>query len=203
LTISQTTQKIRGVPIPIKYDVNNATEAQTTELKGESGIENTQVRSSDSKKSMTDSSMLQEKRESIVASLAQREHTNFIKKTRAMYWNLTHNIRVICSVSKRYTKKGTPPYWYAYHPRWDAFLGEGNKAFLILGCMDIDLAFAIPLSILRKNLDKLNTTGQEKSEKMYWHIKIIEIATGEYALMLPKVSETLPLKEFMLKIIPR
>ena len=118
-----------------------------------------------------------------------------------MYWNSAHDVRVACTISKRYTKKGATPYWYAYYPKWDTFLGEGTKAFLILGGMDLTLAFAIPLSVLRENLDKLNTTAREEPEQMYWHVKIVETAPDEYALQLPKVSDALPLKKFAFKIL--
>jgi len=54
----------------------------------------------------------------------------------------------------------------AYHPQWDQFLCEGKKSFFVLGCMDLQHAFAIPLDILRKNLPALNTTTTERST--YW-----------------------------------
>ncbi len=209
----ETAKKIRDLLIPMEYtkldrmidimfttakDVESATEAEVSE--GEEDVR-TVPETKDETKGFTDSSVLQAKREMIVASLAQREHTNFIKKTRALYWNATHDVRVVCTISKRYVKKGAAPYWYAYHPKWDRFLSEGVTAFVVLGGMDLSKAFAIPLHILQKHLDQINTTVRKESQELYWHLKILETAPNEYALYLPKNSESLSLNDYVFDII--
>jgi hypothetical protein len=52
----------------------------------------------------TDSRLLQGKREAILQSVGQSIGTTLIKKSRALYWDATHNARVACSISKRYLK---------------------------------------------------------------------------------------------------
>jgi hypothetical protein len=141
----------------------------------------------------TDAAVLDAKRVKVIDTLAKTIGSKFIKKSRALYWDAAHDNRLACSISKRYTK-GAYPYWYAYHPQWDEFLGEGKKSFFVLGCMDLPHAFAIPLEILRKNLPALNTTTTERST--YWHIHLVETAIGSIALQLPKLSRQLPLDEF-------
>jgi hypothetical protein len=52
----------------------------------------------------TDSRLLQEKREEILQSVGHNLGTSLIKKSRALYWDSSHDTRVACSISKRYTK---------------------------------------------------------------------------------------------------
>jgi hypothetical protein len=141
----------------------------------------------------TDAAVLDVKRVKVIDALAKKLSAKFIKKSRALYWDAAHEMRVACSISKRYTK-GAYPYWYAYHPQWDDFLGDGVQSFFALGCMDLSHAFAIPLDILRKNLSALNTTTTPRST--YWHIHLVEKENGSIALQLPKISRQLSLDEF-------
>ncbi|WFU21018.1 hypothetical protein QA649_23130 [Bradyrhizobium sp. CB1717] len=141
----------------------------------------------------TDATVLDAKRVNAIDALAKRLGSKFIKKSRALYWDSSHDTRVACSVSKRYTR-GSYPYWYAYHPQWDEFLGGGSKAFFVLGCMDLNAAYAIPLDVLRKHLPALNTTTTERST--YWHIHLSETPNGSIALQLPKTSRQLSLEDF-------
>jgi hypothetical protein len=106
----------------------------------------------------TDSGELQAKREAIVAALAQRDAMPLIKKSRALYWSPDHSERAAFTISKRYTRKGGPQYWYAYHPQWEEFLNDAEHSYFVLGCMDRDHAFAIPAQVLHPLLKYLNKT---------------------------------------------
>lgn len=141
----------------------------------------------------TDAAVLDAKRAKIIDALTKKIGSKLIRKSRALFWDAAHEKRVACSVSKRYTKGGYP-YWYAYHPQWDEFLGGGSQGFFTLGCMDLPHAYAIPLNVLRAHLGELNTTTTERST--YWHIHLVEVGGGAIALQLPKVSRQLPLDEF-------
>ena len=121
-----------------------------------------------------------------------------IKRTRALYWDAGHTMRVACTISKRYTKRRGYPYWYAHHPAWEDFLAEGEKAFLVLGCMDLAVAFAVPWNALHPILDGLNTT--QKEDDFYWHIHLTEREPGELAILVPKRDAVLRLKEYALPL---
>jgi hypothetical protein len=146
----------------------------------------------------TDSAVLDQKRTQIVNAVASKIGAALIKKTRAMFWDASHEKRIACTVSKRYVKRASTPYWYAYHPAWDEFLGEGSESFFVLGCMDLSFAFALPLSEIRKHLEALNTTTLEHG--MYWHIHLVESQNGGYAMLLPKRSQQLPLEEYRVSL---
>lgn len=146
----------------------------------------------------TDSGLLQAKREDIVASLATREGSPLIRKSRALYWNAARDLRVACSISKLYTGKNQVPYWYAYHPAWEEFLSPAERGFFVLGCMDRNEAYAIPEPQMAKILPHLHTTAP-KDGKIYWHIHLKE-GVGGLELLIPKTGQTLPLSPFALPV---
>jgi len=141
----------------------------------------------------TDSAILQTKRLSIIAALSARESTHLLQKTRAQYWNATRDVRAVCSISKRYAGKNQDPYWYAYHPQWDEFLGGAERSFFVLGCMDLNEAFGIPRDIIRAILPHLHQSVREGGA--YWHIHLIETSEG-LALYQPKAGANLPLSPY-------
>jgi hypothetical protein len=208
---SETGKKIRSLVIPKEYtrldgmidvmfttakDVESATEA-------ESGTEESSAEESSGKTKgvwkVTDAAVLQKKREDIIAALGRREGTVLIKASRALYWNSEHDVRAACTVSKRYLRKNSPPYWYAYHPLWNKFLDEGKRSYLVLGCIDRNQAFAIPLADIRSVLAELNTTEREDGQ-IYWHLHISESKDGELALILPKSRSKHSLKPYQIKL---
>ena len=142
----------------------------------------------------TDSKVLDAKRNEIIKRLGEFKESALIKKTRATYWSSDHKLRVACTVSKPYEREGQR-YWYAYHPRWDEFLKDGDDSYLVLGCMDLDIAFAIPRDIIQRKLDYLNPTVKANGKK-YWHIIISEPQESQYELYLSKGEENLPINQY-------
>jgi len=208
---AETGQKIRSLLVPMEYtklddmidvmfttakDVETATEADTS---GPDEEEDDEERASRQKGvwQFTDSATLQRKRDVIVAAIAKRESTNLLKKSRALHWSSDREVRIACAISKRY-ERGAYKYWYAYHPQWDEFLGTAPRAYFVLGCVDLDIAFAVPAAKLRENLDSLNTTTTEKGH--YWHIHIAEGPRGSYGIVLPKLGTTLPLAGYEVRL---
>lgn len=147
----------------------------------------------------TNSRILQEKRDEIIAALAHREDASLLKKSRALYWSSDHSIRAVFTISKHYDRKNGPHYWYAHHIPWDEFLNEGKTGYFVLGCMDRDHAFAIPQNVLHKFLDHLHTTRSDAGS-YYWHIQLSEAASGEVVLLIPKQKTNLPLSDYVLKL---
>ena len=100
-------------------------------------------------------------------------------------------------MSKRYAGKNQAPYWYAYHPQWDTFLSEADRGFFVLGCMDLETAFAVPHAAMKPLLPSLHTTTN-KGGGTYWHIHLIEHGAG-LAISAPK-SKPLDLSQFQIAI---
>jgi hypothetical protein len=144
----------------------------------------------------TDRELLQAKRESVVIALSKITSANLIRKSASLYWNSSHTTRIACAVSKSYDES-LVRYWYAYHPAWDAFLGEAESAFFALGCMDIESAFAIPFKTMHPLVESLNTT--QLDDKFYWHIHLKETSKG-IVMLLPKKGEPLNLEPFRISL---
>ncbi|HEX8418639.1 MAG TPA: hypothetical protein VF638_01345 [Sphingomonas sp.] len=145
----------------------------------------------------TDAQLLQAKREDVIAALGRREIASLVRKSRALYWNAQRDVRAACSMSKRYTGKNQAPYWYAYHPQWDTFLGEADRGFFVLGCMDLETAFAVPHATIKPLLPSLHTTTN-KSGTTYWHVHLIE--HGDIlAISIPK-STPLDLSPYQMSV---
>lgn len=138
---------------------------------------------------------IQLRREQIALTISNKFGVSLIKRTRAMYWTADHSRRMICAISKRYERRGGPPYWYAYHPQWDDFLKDDPEAVFVLGCVDLPFAFAIPRTVMQTLLPGLNTTFRDENSS-YWHIHINERNSGNYTIPLPKMSSIFDLKPF-------
>jgi hypothetical protein len=140
---------------------------------------------------------VQAKRDQIIKSVSQRFSRPLVKKSRALWWDSDHLIRIACTISKRYADRSYP-YWYAYHPQWDEFLREGTDSLFVLGCTDQPFTFALPWRVIHSVLDALNTTTTDRST--YWHLNVSEPRPEKFALQLPKRSSSLPLDEFRIPI---
>ena len=129
--------------------------------------------------------------------MGRREASSLIRKSRALYWNAGHDVRAACAMSKRYTGKNQAPYWYAYHRQWAAFLEEGERTFYILGCMDLDRAFAVPHSTMKSLLPHLHTTT--KGDATYWHVHVIQTDAG-LSIAAPKRGDAVPLEPYAFSV---
>ncbi len=103
--------------------------------------------------------------------------------------------RVVCTISKSFDS-GTP-YWFAYHPKWDDFLRGAANAYFILGCLDLEEAFAIPRLTIDQNLPYLHVS--QDSGRKYWHIHIGKTKNGNYELVVPR-KINIPLEPFKLPL---
>lgn len=202
---TETDRKIRSILAPMEYtrldemvDVmfTAATDvalAEQTNVADELSDESTDQAGEKRGWQFTDTALLERKREQIISAVSRALETSLIKKSRALYWDAAHEKRIGCTISKRYDRSWYR-YWYAYHPQWDAFLEAGTSSFLVLGCMDLPFAFAVPWNTMHTLLPALNTTTTERST--YWHLHIVEIEPDVYALLLPKRSDNIPLSGF-------
>lgn len=112
---------------------------------------------------------MEKKRFLIVESFFQSKKMKFLRKSKTNFSDILSKTRVTCAVSKKY-EMDSQIYWYALHPKWIEFLKSGEDSFFILGCMDREKAYAIPLSLILENVNSLNRT--ERGDKSYWHITL-------------------------------
>lgn len=136
-----TSAKIRSVLVPMEYtrldalvDVmfTTAKDVEATVDSEKPGAEAIAAETEGSGWEFTPTAVIQAHREAIVRALGERDSKKLVKRSRALYWDADHQYRVVCTVSKRYDRKGSGTYWYAYHPAWDEFLAEGQSGWFVL-----------------------------------------------------------------------
>lgn len=140
----------------------------------------------------TDSAVLHAKRLKLIEAFGNRHGKHLLQKTRAKFSSQDKSLRVVCSISKRYNSTSNP-YWYAFHPQWKSFLEEADEGYFMLGCMDRNDAFAIPIGELEGLLPKLNQTVRETGA--YWHVHLVD-QSGQVAINIPNESELFDLTKF-------
>lgn len=134
------------------------------------------------KQEKTPQELMAAMRQMILAAVGKRERVPLIKKSTALYWSSDRNLRVVCSVSKHYSRGA---YWYGYHQQWDKFLSEGTNGFFVLGCIGRDEAYALPFDWIHSKLHELHTT--ERDGTKYWHVHLEEAPSGD--LVMPTFTE--------------
>jgi hypothetical protein len=70
-------------------------------------------------------------------------------------------------------------YWYGFSPEWHQFLSQARISFLVLGCVDRDVAYAVPGSEIERILGDIHRTGER-----HWHLLLGENESGSLDLIL-------------------
>ncbi|MES9988119.1 MAG: hypothetical protein ABW077_09395 [Candidatus Thiodiazotropha endolucinida] len=198
-------EKMRHILRPVEYTLLDAlvdivyTTSQDTEDVGivEDDILKKSIENIEKKGTweFTETKIINSLRNQIIERFSSLKGQQLIKRTRATYWSPSRTFRIACTISKRYEREGQR-YWYAYHPAWDKFLEDADDAYLILGCVDLEIIFAIPRKIIIRQLQHLNKT-ERADDKSYWHIAIAEFEKKKYQLVLPKNNSSLDLSPYV------
>lgn len=141
----------------------------------------------------TDREVLNAKRLNAVEAFGRLKGVEFVKKSTTLFWTTDKKIRACCAVSKHYDT-AQPGYWFAYHPQWDEFLKEGEESYLLLACMDLDDAFALPYKWITTQKQFLNMT--ERGVRSFWHIHFATLDDGALAINLHKKKEKVPVVKY-------
>jgi hypothetical protein len=199
-----TAAKIRSLLVPMEYtrldgliDVlfATATDVETALPVTEAAADDEARQAYD----FTSPEILKAKREQLIAALERKFGTKLVRKTRAMYWDAEHQHPTVFTLSKRYDRSAIPTYWYAYHPAWDEFLASSKAGRFVLGGVDLMVAFAVPVEVMREHLAEFNQTTKPDGS-CYWHIKVKEATPGHYQLLLSKSGTSLPLDGYALPL---
>lgn len=148
------------------------------------------------KQDRTDPTLMNAKRNKILSQLENKHHARFHRRSAAIYRSDDNQIGVVCTMSKWHAKNEN--YWYAYHPHQDQFLGTVKRGYFVLGMMDLEVAVALPVEVIRQNLSKLYTTTMPDG-RSYWHIHISRSGTEGLVLQRAKGEPPLPLDRYILQ----
>ena len=146
----------------------------------------------------TDPDALDAMRDRLVGALQRIFGIPLIRRRRALYESADGRKRACVTISKRY-ERDYQPYWYGYQLAWHEFLKQADSAMLVLGCMDRDEAFMIPITVIGGFLPKLNRTVREGG-RSYWHIVITTNDDGSLALYSSRTGEKLDLLPFAVSL---
>jgi hypothetical protein len=208
-----TVSKIRELLIPFEYtrvdkiidiaftavtEIGEALEEEDGRLRNEDAQDTPPLPGLQGIHGRTSSEIIQALRQRIVSAVSAREGVPLIKKSRALYWSgvSDNEVRVACTISKRYEK--TDDYWYAYHPDWDNFLSLAAKGFYVLGCVDQNLAYAVPHKWIHEHLNELHVS--KGKDKPYWHVVPVRDIDNSWALRGYRSSSNFPLSDFTVEI---
>jgi hypothetical protein len=203
----ETIEKIRSLLIPFEYTrLDNIIDVMFTAARDvEAGADEVdQIQEEESvvnerdgyKQDHTPRDILEKVRKSAVDSLANREGVNLIAHKRVQFWSSDKKVRAVCPVSKKY---GQGYYWYGFNPRQKDFLAEADSGFLVMACVDLQFAFAVPYEVLEPIIPYLNVTENDEGIT-HWHLQINPPENGEYQFVIPKKGEKLSLKKYEIQL---
>lgn len=204
----ETAEKIRRLLIPFDYTrLDPIIDVMFTAAKDVGGVveevetppDAGPVEVDSSVSSSIDITAINAKRSQILRAVSKQLNVVLIKKTRATYWDTSHSVRIACSVSKAYSNKSIYRYWYAYHPKWDDFLADASRQYVVWGCLDLDVAFMIPREVMHSHLAFLSKTEKEGG-KFYWHIKILVREGPKYFIQLSNSEHDLSIDKYVIKL---
>jgi hypothetical protein len=149
------------------------------------------------KQDRTDPALMNAKRNEILRRLESKHGVRFHRRSAAIYRSEANEVAVVCTMSKWHVKNEN--YWYAYHRHQDEFLAQAKQGYFVLGMMDADVAVALPLAIIRQNLEKLNTTTTPDG-RSYWHIHVSPSGKGGLCLHRARGEPPLPIDHYTVRI---
>lgn len=144
----------------------------------------------------TPTNELNAKRAAIAHRFFENVGAGFEKKSRTNFESEDGKVGICCAISKRYNRD-YQPYWYALHPKWIEFMEQHEEGYFVLGCMDRDEAFCVPIDVVKENIENLNITKKEK--KQYWHITLM-LDDGELKWNMAKVGKKIDLSSYVLSL---
>lgn len=133
--------------------------------------------------------------EKCINNISKKWSVDLIKKSKIFYISSNDNRRIVCVVSKRYPRKNSVRYWYAFHPAYMEFFEESQESYIIFGCGSADHIITIPYNTFSKYMYGLRETT--KKNKKYWHVEIIQLENRFY-LYLSKTKENIDVTKFLL-----
>lgn len=150
----------------------------------------------------TDRALIERMKDRAIKGFSVLRGVELVRQSRSYFWSADKQLRACCTGSKRYDND-YQPYWYAYHPKWDEFLREGD-GYLILACMNLESAFVVPQKWFAENAGDLNVAGKrDDGTPSHWHIPLTTLDGGGLAINLTKVGRKYSLEPHRFPLAPR
>ncbi len=187
--------RIIDILLATASDVEDQQDESVEPASAETGQEETAARN----REKTGRALIEEIKDRAVAGFSKLKGVEFLRRGRSYFWSSDRRLRVCCTVSKRY-EKDYQPYWYAYHPKWDEFLRDG-EGYLIFVCVDREFAFAVPRQWFAENANDLSVSERDGS-RAYWHIPMTTLEDGTLAINLTRAGRKYSLEPHRFPLAP-
>jgi hypothetical protein len=148
---------------------------------------------------VTPRALIESKRERVVESYGQNLRSDFVRATRTLFESADSRSRICVVVSKNYRAGGNGGYWYRFDPEWLEYIDQADSGYYVLSGIDLEVAYAVPTSVMKENLGNLNKTTR-KDGSFYWHIHLYQEGSGEMLCKL-REGERLALSSFEFPLI--
>ena len=86
----------------------------------------------------------------------------------------------------------------SHHPRQISFLGEAKEGFFVLGCVDTEKAFAIPVSVMNDIASEMLTTSPNGDDSKKYHHVVIRQEEGRDFIFAHPTKRELGIDEFLI-----
>ncbi len=135
-------------------------------------------------------------REKIIKVFSSKKGESYRKVNRTAFINESGKVYVCSSISKLHSSNPNI-YWYGLNLNHFERMKNTGDGYYILGCMEDNKAFAIPLYVIEKNIKYLNHTNKKGS--FYWHIELSLTKKGTILKRNKSVSD-LNIEEFSFEV---
>lgn len=120
---------------------------------------------------------------------------DLIKLSRSSFKTGSSEYGFAVTTSKEYKQGAREKYWFAY--RRAETVANCRQQYYVFGCKDETTMIKIPVSVLKDNLDRLNSSVDEDGNITHWHIVFFKDSYGHMTWLLSKpILEEISIDEY-------
>lgn len=138
---------------------------------------------------------IETKRREVIKALSVLDDAKLTRSTKTLFFSPK---RRYCVSMSRLTDKRFRPYSYSYCPEWHDYLVAAEQGVFVLGMLDRDEAYAVPVEEMALILPHLSETVRKGPRK--WNITLALLDNGELVIHLPEPLSDLRLAPFRFPI---
>lgn len=124
--------------------------------------------------------------EKIVLRFVKEVDFELIRVGKRTYMTSDGKKGFIFTSSKTYIQGERQKYWYAYRKKPLEVLKKCDEVFVVYGCGDESTIVILPLQIIERNLDAINTSRDDDGKIKHWHIVFFKNADNHMTWLLSK-----------------
>lgn len=132
-----------------------------------------------------------------VQKLAENVGEDLIKLSRGSFKTRSDEYGFALTTSKAYKQGKREKYWFAY--RRATSISTCKEQYYVFGCKDESTMLKLPISLVEKNLDRLNISTDEDGNITHWHMVFFKDSSGHMTWMFSKPEiEEISVDEYLM-----